>query len=47
MRRAERRETWLKGEPTIKSVTDRLTKRPGKLYYQIYDLPFPNYLIGI
>lgn len=37
----------LKGEPTIKSVLDRLTKRPGKLYYQIYDLPFPNYLIGI
>ena len=36
-----------KGEPTIKSVADRLIKSPRKLYYQLYDLPFPNHLLGI
>jgi len=36
-----------KGEPTIKSVADRLIKSPRKLYYQLYDLPFPNHLLGV
>ena len=39
---------WIfKGEPTIKSVADRLIKSPRKLYYQLYDLPFPNHLLGV
>jgi len=39
---------WIfKEEPTIKSVADRLIKNPGKLYYQLYDLPFPNHLLGV
>ena len=35
---------WIfKKEPTITSVTDRLTKKPGKLYYILHNLPIPNY----
>jgi hypothetical protein len=39
---------WIfKGKPTIESVADRLIKEPGKFYYRLYDLPFPNHLLGI
>ena len=39
---------WIfKGKPTMKSVADRLIKEPGKFYYRLYDLPFPNHLLGV
>ncbi|MCK5643722.1 MAG: hypothetical protein KAJ19_23175 [Gammaproteobacteria bacterium] len=39
---------WIfKGKPTITSVADRLIKEPGKFYYRLYDLPFPNHLLGV
>ena len=36
---------WLfEKEPTIRSVSDKLSKEPGRLYYMLYNLPFPDYL---
>ncbi len=34
---------FIKKEPTITSVTDRLNKKPKKIYYKINGLPIPDY----
>jgi len=34
---------FLKKEPTIKSVTDMLNKKPKKIYYELHNLPIPDY----
>ena len=34
---------FFKKEPTIRSVFDRLNKKPKKLYYKLHNLPIPDY----
>jgi len=34
---------FIKKEPTIQSVTDRLNKKPKKIYYKLHNLPIPDY----
>ena len=35
--------SFFKKEPTIKSVTDMLNKNPNKIYYELHNLPIPDY----